>query len=206
MLTLWALLSFDTVAFGKNIFLGHLKAFLILKYIHLRCSTFPSAEAPDFVYNLRRCSLIRINLGFTIFILVRFGLYKKKKKKIYLCVKLWGSIILRIHWQFFHLVFFLIFNYFQMSLFEKKIGTTHLEESSHKKTNRWQSCLLTWDGESGLIGMQKGSGPLPCQRWKFTMMLWNGCKSITRCKKAQYNKTWYPTQTNGGHPHLQPTK
>ena len=77
MLTLWALLSFDTVAFGKNIFLGHLKAFLILKYILLRCSTFSSAEAPDFVYNLRRCSLIRINLGFTVFILVRFGLYKK---------------------------------------------------------------------------------------------------------------------------------
>ena len=79
ILTLCALLSFDTGAFGKNIFLGHFKAFLILKYMLLRCSTFPSAEAPDFVYNLRRYSLIRINLGFTVFILVRFGLKGRGK-------------------------------------------------------------------------------------------------------------------------------
>ena len=32
MLTLWILLSFDTRAFAKNIFLGHFKAFLILKF------------------------------------------------------------------------------------------------------------------------------------------------------------------------------
>ncbi|KAF3950650.1 hypothetical protein CMV_023622 [Castanea mollissima] len=38
--------------------------------ILLRCSTSPSAEAPDFVYNLRRYSLIKINLGFTVFIFI----------------------------------------------------------------------------------------------------------------------------------------
>ena len=35
--------------------------------ILLICSTSPSAEAPDFVDNLRRYSLIKINLGFTVF-------------------------------------------------------------------------------------------------------------------------------------------
>ena len=42
--------------------------------ILLRCSTSSSAEAPDFVYNLRRYSLIKINPGFKVFLLVRFGL------------------------------------------------------------------------------------------------------------------------------------
>ena len=37
--------------------------------ILLICSTSPSAEAPDFVDNLRRYSLIKINVGFTVFFL-----------------------------------------------------------------------------------------------------------------------------------------
>ena len=37
--------------------------------ILLSCSTSPSAEAPDFVDNLKRYSLIKISLGFTVIFL-----------------------------------------------------------------------------------------------------------------------------------------
>ena len=48
--------------------------------ILLRCSTSPSAEAPDFVYNLRRYSLIKINLRFTVFIFVCFGFKGRRRE------------------------------------------------------------------------------------------------------------------------------
>ena len=60
MLMLCALLSIDI-----SLTLQSLSDSEIL----LRCSTSPSAEAPDFVDNLRRYSLIKINLGFTVIFL-----------------------------------------------------------------------------------------------------------------------------------------
>ena len=48
--------------------------------ILLRCSTSPSALALDFVYNLSRYRLIKINLGFTIFIFVRFGFKGRRRE------------------------------------------------------------------------------------------------------------------------------
>ena len=49
-----------------------------------------------------------------------------------------------------------------------------------------------------------GSTSLPIA--KFSVMLWNGCKSITRCKIIQHNRMWFLTQPNGGLPHIQSTK
>ena len=60
--------------------------------ILLRCSTSPSAEALDFVYNLRRSSLIKINLGFTVFIFVRFGFKGRRREWDLVTSASWGMV------------------------------------------------------------------------------------------------------------------